>query len=265
VIHTFTGGTDGSGPGNGLTFDKFGNLYGMTPTGGAFGFGVVYQLRPQPNGSWKLNVVHAFTGGNDGALASAGRLTIDPVQHIYGVTTAGGANGLGVAFEISRTQTGWNFLTLYAFKDSPDGGEPYGGLLLDTQGNLYGTAYYAGANDVGTVYKLSHHNGAWTETVLYSFQGGTDGSKPISTLVPDAAGNLYGTTSEGGAGCSCGTIFKMAFAAGKWTETVLNRFYKPSSAYAYSGLVADPAGKNFYGTTVYGGPANGGTIYQFIP
>ena len=266
VIHSFTGGNDGSGPGSGLTFDPRGNLYGMTPTGGAYNFGVVYQLKPQTNGTWKLNVIHAFTGGDDGSSGSAGRFILDHAGNLYGVATVGGAYGFGVAFELMRSQTGWNLIPLYAFKDQPDGALPYGGLIFDKAGNLYGTTYYAGAHDVGTVYKLTHSNGAWTETVLYSFKGGTDGSSPIGAVVSDNAGNLYGTTSDGGTGCACGVIFKLAHNAnGTWTESVPYRFTgAPNAGFAYNGMVVDPAG-SFYGATVHGGPTNDGTIYKFTP
>jgi uncharacterized repeat protein (TIGR03803 family) len=267
VVHYFTGGDDGSGPGSGLTFDQRGNLYGMTPTGGADGFGVVYELQSQANGSWKLHVIHTFTGGSDGSSASAGRLIVDHAGNLYGVTTVGGANGDGVVFELARAQAGaWTLLPLYAFKDQPDGALPYSGLIFDKAENLYGTTYYAGANDVGTVYKLTHANGGWTETVLYSFKGGTDGSSPIGTLVSDEAGNLYGTTSDGGTGCACGVIFKLApNANGTWTESVPYRFPgAPKAGFAYNGMVSDSAG-NFYGATVHGGPANDGTIYKFTP
>jgi uncharacterized repeat protein (TIGR03803 family) len=266
VLHAFTGGNDGSGPGSGLAFDSHGNLYGMTPTGGAYGLGVVYQLHPEAAGTWKLNVLHAFTGGNDGSSASAGRLIFDAAGNIYGVTTVGGAHGDGVVFELTYLQGAWRLLPLYAFRDQPDGALPYGGLIFDKAGNLYGTTYYAGANDVGTVYKLTHANGAWRETVLYSFKGGTDGSSPISTLVMDEAGYLYGTTSDGGTSCACGVIFKLAHnASGGWTETVPYRFPgAPGAGFAYNGMVAGPSGV-FYGATTHGGTTNDGTIYEFTP
>jgi len=266
VIHQFTGGSDGSGPGSGLTFDAHGNLYGMTPTGGTYGLGTVYQLQPQSNGTWILNVIHTFTGGNDGSSASAGRLILDRAGNLYGVTTVGGANGEGVAFEITHANGTWTLTPLYAFKGQPDGAFPYGGLLFDNAGNLYGTTYYAGVHDFGTVYKLTHANGAWHETVLYSFKGNTDGSAPISTLVSDSAGNLYGTTSDGGTSCACGTIFKLTpNANGTWTESVPYRFPgSPGAGFSYNGMVADTAG-NFYGATTHGGSANDGTVYKFTP
>jgi uncharacterized repeat protein (TIGR03803 family) len=266
VIHAFTGGNDGSGPGSGLTFDHHGYLYGMTPTGGAYGLGVIFQLRPQANGTWGLNVIHTFTGGNDGSSGSAGRLIFDRAGSLYGVTTVGGANGKGVAFQLTHTQSGWTLVPLYAFKDQPDGALPYGGLIFDRAGNLYGTTYYAGANDVGTVYKLTHADGAWTETVLYNFKGGRDGSSPISTLVSDEAGNLYGTTSDGGTSCACGVIFKLAPGENSsWTESVRYRFPgAPNAGFSYNGMVGDSEG-NFYGATTHGGPTNDGTIYKFTP
>jgi len=266
VIHTFTG-SDGSGPGSGLSFDKAGNLYGMTPTGGKFGFGVIYQLKPGLSGNWSFRVIHTFTGGVDGSSASAGRLILDHAGNLYGVATVGGANGKGVAFKLHPSETGaWILKPLYAFKDQPDGALPYGGLKFDKSGNLYGTTYYAGARDLGTVYKLTHRDDSWTESVLYSFKGAPDGSSPISTLVRDAAGNLYGTTSDGGRRAGYGIIFKLAPGSNDtWTESVAYRFPGPPGAsLAYNGMVADSEG-NFYGATVHGGPTDDGTIYKFTP
>ena len=140
--------------------------------------------------------------------------------------------------------------------------------LFDKHGNLYGTTYYAGAHDLGTVYKLAPgSDGSWTESVLYSFKGGPDGASPISSLVSDAAGNLYGTTSDAGApSCGCGVIFKLAPGAnGSWTESVAFRFLgQPKPGFAYNGMVGDGAG-NFYGATVHGGSGNDGAIYEFTP
>jgi uncharacterized repeat protein (TIGR03803 family) len=268
VIYNFTGGNDGYGPGSGLTFDKHGNLYGMTPTGGVGGQGVIYELKPGQNGSWSLSVIHSFTGGKDGGTGSAGRLLLDGHGNLFGVATTGGANGKGTAFELTPTSTGnWRFKTLYAFKGQPDAGFPYGGLSLDTSGNLYGTTYYDGANNLGAVYELSPKpTGGWKEKVLYSFAGGRDGSSSISNLVIDATGDLFGTTSEGGAGCSCGTIFKLTpGGGGTWTESVVYRFRgTPDAGFAYNGMAVGSAG-HFYGATVHGGASNDGTIYRFKP
>lgn len=266
VVHSFTGGSDGSGPGSPVTLDKSGNLYGTTPTGGANGMGVVYEIRPSGT-SWKLRVIHAFTGGADGAGGSAGKLLADQAGNLYGTCTSGGVNGFGTVYELSPNQTAWKFATLYAFKDQPDGGLPYGSVVVDKQGNLYGTTYYAGVYDLGTVYKLAHKNGAWAESALYSFKGGMDGANPISSLVADASGNFYGTTSEGGSSsCGCGVIFKMTLTStGRWKESVVYRFPgSPEAGQAYNGMVTDSAG-NFYGATVHGGADNNGAIYEFTP
>jgi uncharacterized repeat protein (TIGR03803 family) len=269
VIHYFSGGNDGSGPGAGLTIDHHGNLYGVTPTGGANGLGVVYRLNQDASGNWTLTVLHTFTGGTDGATGSAGRLLFHGGR-LYGVATAGGANGKGIAYELKPSQAGeWTLTTIYAFRGQPDAGFPYGSLLLGTSGKLYGTTYYDGANNLGSVYELSRTSPSaarWNERVLYSFRGGSDGQNSLSNLVIDADGNLYGTTSEGGASGSYGTIFKLTPGAhGTWTESVAHRFQgPPDGASAYNGMVADAEG-NFYGATVHGGGADDGTIYQFTP
>ncbi len=228
--------------------------------------GVVYQIRATATG-WKLRVIHAFTGGADGAGGSAGRLLIDASGNIYGTCTTGGVKGFGTVYEISPNQSHWNFATLYAFKDNADGGLPYGSLVFDKFGNLYGTTYYAGAHDLGSIYKLTHASGRWTESVLYSFKGGSDGANPISSLVSDSTGNLYGTTSAGGdSGCDCGVIFKMhPSATGEWTESVVYRFPgMPGPGFAYNGMVRGAGGK-FFGATPRGGNSGDGAIYEFKP
>jgi uncharacterized repeat protein (TIGR03803 family) len=266
VIHTFTGGDDGSGPGTGLTLGRYGTLYGMTPTGGANGQGVIFLLRPMANGTWNLKVIHAFTGGTDGAGGSAGRL-LRYKGSLYGVTTTGGANAKGVAFRLTHPTGGWQFTTLYAFQGQPDAGFPYGALTPDGQGNLYGTTYYDGANNLGSVYQLAPQpDGTWKESVLYSFKGGSDGSGSISNVVFAKNGKMYGTTSAGGASCDCGVIFKLTPGSnGTWREYVTYRFKgAPDGGFAYNGMVGDSAG-NFYGTTVHGGTTDDGIIYKFTP
>ena len=265
VIHAFTGGDDGSGPGARLTIDRHGNLYGMAPTGGANGLGTIYQIYKDGTGNWTLKVIHTFTGGADGATGSAGKMLLHG-GHLYGAATAGGIYGNGTAFELTPTQSGeWTFKTIYSFKGQPDAGFPYGGLLFDASGNLYGTTYYDGAYDFGAVYELAPRPaGEWKEKVLYSFRGGSDGQNSISNLVMDAAGNLYGTTSEGGLGS--GVIFELTpMPSAPWVETVPHRFSgPPDGAFAYNGMVADGSG-NFYGATVHGGADDEGSVYQFTP
>jgi len=267
IVYAFQGGNDGYEPGSPVAFDSRGNLYGTTPLGGKYNLGVVYRISPNGTGGWNFRVIHTFTGGVDGGGGSAGKILIDSAGHLFGVCTVGGVNGFGTVYAMALVQGKWIFKTLYAFNDQPDGALPYGSVVADKFGNLYGTTYYAGANDWGTVYKLTRSNGAWTETVLYSFQGGTDGAQPISSLVSDGAGHFYGTTSAGGSStCGCGVIFEMfRNSAGQWSEKVRYRFPgAPNAGQAYNGMVSDAAG-NFYGATVHGGSTNDGAIYQFTP
>ena len=265
VIHAFTGGDDGSGPGARVTVDRSGNVYGMTPTGGAYGLGTIYKISQTIGGTWTFGVIHTFTGGADGGSGSAGRMILRN-GHLYGAATAGGTYGSGVVFELAPRGIGeWNFRTIYSFRGQPDGSFPYGALLFDRLGNIYGTTYYGGANGTGAVYELSpRQTGEWAVRIIYSFQTGSDGNSPISNLVPDTAGNLYGTTSEGGLGT--GTVFKLSpIGGGQWTETVVHAFQgPPDGGFSYNGMVVDPFG-NFYGATVHGGDNDDGCVYQFTP
>jgi uncharacterized repeat protein (TIGR03803 family) len=265
VLYNFTGGNDGSGPGGGVVFDNAGNLYGTTPDGGQFSEGVVYELSLQGS-AWEQTVIHAFTGGNDGAVGSLG-LLLFAGGDFYGISEEGGAHEAGTVFQLSPVAGGkWQFTTVYAFPGAPNAGFPYGGLITDGKGDLYGTTYYGGTGGVGTVFKLD--GTAKKESLLYSFEEGTDGGYPTSTLVFDAVGNLYGTTSMGGLpACDCGTVFELSPVRGQntWTETVLHRFKeKPDGGYPYYGLSSDPSG-NLFSTTASGGNSEAGIVFEFTP
>jgi uncharacterized repeat protein (TIGR03803 family) len=265
VVHAFSGGDDGSGPGAGLTIDSNGDVYGTTPTGGTYGQGTIFRLHRGSGGAWKLKVLHAFTGGSDGIGGSAGRLVLAG-NHLYGTATSGGDNSQGTAFELTQGKHGnWRFKPTYEFTGQPDAGFPYGGLALDTSGNLYGTTYYGGASGMGSVYRLAHKAGVWSEKLLYSFKGGSDGGAPLGNLVLDPGGNLFGTTSGGGS-AGAGVVFELVPPPGsKWTENVGHAFQgPPDGAYAYNGLVADGAG-NYFGATTRGGAGDEGAIYEFTP
>jgi uncharacterized repeat protein (TIGR03803 family) len=267
ILYAFKGGNDGFGPGSGLVFDGAGNLFSTTPDGGKHSAGVVFELSPGANG-WKQKVTHAFTGGNDGAIGSLGLLLFDGAGNLYGIAELGGAHGAGTVYELSPTPRGvWKQKTLYAFKGMPDAGFPYGGLNWDAAGNLYGTTYFGGNSGTGSVFQLSPGpNGTWQESVLYNFQGGTDGSFPTSTLIFDAAGNLFGTTSTGGRpSCDCGTVFKLTLSGGSWNEKIVHFFGKGSDGYSPNyGLTFDPAG-NLNGTTPAGGTGGHGMIFRLTP
>ena len=276
VLYSFTGGRDGAGPGSGLVLDKSGNLYGTTPSGGkpnacaGLGCGVIYQLAPV-KGGWKENVIHTFTGGKDGATGSLGRLLFDKAGNLYGLAEIGGdltcnpPSGCGAAYRLSPLPGGkWKMATLYAFKGQPDASFPYGGLISDASGNLYGTTYFGGMTGAGSVFELKPgSNGKWTETVLYSFQGTADGGNPTTTLVLSSAGNLYGTTSAGGDSNGDGVVFKLTPSAGGWKESVAHQFHGADGANPNYGLVQDKAG-NLYGVTPFGGHGQG-VVFQMGP
>jgi uncharacterized repeat protein (TIGR03803 family) len=220
IIHAFHrggGGTpDGQNPDAGLIIDKSGDLYGTTYFGGPDDQGIVFKLAPTKGGRWKERILFRFhglehaTGGAD----PYGGLVMDRAGNLYGTTTGGGDTVLqsGVVFKLTPTQKGeWKETVIHAFPTPRyhDGELPYTGLLIDASGNLYGAAFAGGGKQepncqdfdgCGVVYKLlPTSNGRWKETILYAFQGGSDGSVPEDDrLVMDAAGNLYGTTFAGG-------------------------------------------------------------------
>ena len=285
VLYNFTGGKDGGYPYGGLTMDKAGNLYGTTLYGGV-GFGAVYKLSHQGSG-WILNPLYNFAGGNDGAGA-IGRMVFGPDGSLYGVTVSGGGGtcsvygytGCGTIFNVKPQPTRprtvldpWNETVLYRFTGGNDGAYPYDGdLLFDQAGNIYGTTIYGGAggggscsgSNCGTVYKLSRSGGTWTQSVLYNFTGGNDGGLPHHGLVWDTAGNLYGTTYQGGA-VQLGTVFQLTPSGSGWIENVLyNLGVGNEGGNPYSGVIFDNAG-NLYGATATYGPGGAGSVFQLTP
>jgi uncharacterized repeat protein (TIGR03803 family) len=164
---------------------------------------------------------------------------------------------------------------LHTFSGGSDGNQPYGGVVFDHAGNLYGTTQFGGAHAQGTVFRLTHTTLGWRETLLHSFAGGNDGAVPIGGVILDGAGNLYGTTSSGGdPACQCGNVFELTPSGTGWTKSTLHNFTGGSDgAYPGTGLVFDGTG-NLYGTTVYGGyptksqciaTAGCGTVFKLTP
>jgi uncharacterized repeat protein (TIGR03803 family) len=250
VLYAFTGGVDGGLPLAGLVRDGAGNLYGTTFQGGASGYGTVFKL----DKTGEETVLHSFTAGWDGAYPQAG-LVRDGAGNLYG-TTVGGRRG-SVVF---RLNANGKETVLHTF-DGADGSDPMAGLVRDAAGNLYGTTAHGGQggcdHGCGVVFKLDRTG---KETVLHSFTGtGGDGAYPYAGLIRDAAGNLYGTTVQGGSS-DYGTVFKLD-KTGK--ETVLYSFTGTGGdgGAPDAGLVPDAA-RNLYGTTFGGGFADYGTVFK---
>jgi len=259
IVHSFTGSSDGGQPLSGLiALGKL--LYGTTNAGGSSNYGVVFKMTT----SGTETVLHSFAGGPDGANPQAS-LVRDKAGHLYGTTTAGGASGLGTVFKIS----GEKETVLYSFAGGSDGADPQARLALDATGNLYGTTFQGGSKGNGTVFRLAppkSKTGSWTETIPYSFGTGTDGANPVAGVTFDAAGNLYGTTSAGGA-YGYGTVFQLV-PGSSWTEKILYSFQNQNDgSVPYAGLISDRAG-NFYGAATQGGDGGdngGGTIFELTP
>jgi uncharacterized repeat protein (TIGR03803 family) len=260
LIHKFKGGADGAHPTAGLIFDAAGNLYGTTAYTGANynGNGTVFKLAPKPDGTWRISELHRFHRA-DGRRPYAG-LVFDAAGNLYGTTAGGGAYDRGTVFKLAPNPDGsWVESVLYSFS----GSGPFSRVIFDAAGNLYGTIYQGGADHNGTVFKLSPNpDGTWTESVLYDFTGGADGSQPLASLIFDAGGNLYGTT-WGGAD-SNGTVFKLTpNPDGSWTESVLHSF-AGGGANPEASLIFDAVG-NLYGTTSGGGAYGLGTVFRLTP
>lgn len=256
ILHSFTGnGGDGVYCNGTPILDEQGNLYGTCNSGGASGDGTVYKISRTGNAT----VLHSFTGtAGDGANPNSA-LMRDNHGNLYGTTTTGGAFNAGTVFKLDQAG---NETIIHSFTGSAgDGATPYGGLIQDEAGNLYGTTGAGGAFSNGTIYKIDKHG---VETVLHSFNAATgDGKSPFGSLVRDCRGNLFGTTLGGGS-ADDGTVFELT-AAGN--ETVLHSFtggftaFTGDGAYPDAGLVLDEQG-NLYGITTAGGAARNGTVFK---
>jgi len=278
TLHTFQGGSDGAGPAAGVVFGPDGALYGTT-TGidGGSDYGTVFMLRPPANAPhsiifpWTETVLYRFTGGADGANPGYGNLIFDAAGNIYGTTVRGGDNGLGTVYELTPSNGSWTETVLYSFSMSDNGGYyPYGAVVLDSSGNLYGTTYLGGITGLGSLFELTPSGSSWTETLLHSFGTG-DGYNPYGGLIIDQQDNLYGTTASGPGNQTGGTAYELQPAGTNWTYTILAALPAQLGMIGpLDALTMDAAG-NLYGTSneglsTYGGvfkltPSGGSWIY----
>jgi len=248
-------------PTAGLVADSTGKLYGTTET-------TTFELSPGlgPD-SWKETILHRFgIRKGDGGGSYAG-LILNAAGNLYGTTEGGGAHNGGTVYEVEHTATGWKEKVLHSFAvNYTDGHTPgWGALVMDAKGSLYGTTAGGGCCG-GVVFKLApRSDGKWKETILYQFQGGAMGFEAGAGVVMDKAGNLYGTTINGGSGCACGVVYKLAPGPkGKWTYTLLHTFSGSDGAQPDANLILDDKG-NLYGTTATGGAYGGGVVFEITP
>ena len=290
----------GAFPTGNLLFDASGNLFGVDSEGGpssncvlfSAGCGLVFELSPTSTNSWQESVLRTFNNGTGGGALTGG-LVADAAGNFYGAAYIGGnlsdcsPYGCGNVFRLSPNGSGgWQETVLYNFTGGVDGALPAATLIFDGAGNLYGTAAQGGSNNTqcqprsgcGVVFELSPTaSGPWTQTVLHTFTGGSDGSGTFAGLVFDTAGNLYGTALNAGnlndcGGGGCGVVFELSpSSGGGWTETVLHTFTGHNDGgLSFSALIRDPAG-NLYGTASSGGNLSDcgghgcGVIFKLAP
>ena len=250
VIHSFTGGAGGAVPYAGVSIGQDGNLYGTTAFGGSYNKGTVFRVTP----SGERTVLHEFGGPGDGQSPKA-----EPIQgadgKLYGVAGAGGVNGNGMIYTLGLDGT---YAAVYSFAATGDGRGPTGRLLPLADGSFYGTTYYGGSRDAGTIFKLSATGAV---SVLHSFGAAGDGQNPYAGLILGRDGQLYGTSNGGGSKAS-GTVFRYPLGG---AESVVYSFSGAGDGrFPTAGLVQASNGA-LYGACQYGGDGDRGVVFELLP
>jgi len=246
VLYSFQcGPNDGEYPESGLALDASGNLYGTTAAGGAKSHGTAFKLSAEG----AETVLHSFAGApNDGAAPGYGALARDAAGNLYGTTSNGGTQNVGIVFKLAPNGRETVLANL-----SGSNGYAYSGVIRDSAGNLYGTGYGAGRDDFGSVFKLTP---ARILNTLYTFLPASDGQHPVGGLVRDSLGNLYGTTEAGGTS-EAGTVFEVSTDGSEGAYSLT----KHEGGAPEAGLIRDGAG-NLYGTTSAGAASNYGSVFR---
>ena len=255
-------GANGTNPYAGPIADAAGDLFGTTNSGGAGGYGTVFELVNNGGGAYTPVTLLSFANGANGQYPYAGLIT-DAAGDLFGTTGYGGTYNNGTVFELVNHGGGaYTPTTLLSFNGA-NGQYPYAGLIADAAGDLFGTTAEGGTYNNGTVFELVNHGGGvYTPVTLLSFNG-TNGTNPYSGLTADAAGDLFGTTNSGGA-YGVGTVFELVNdGGGAYTPVTLLSFNGANGAYPYAGLIADAAG-DLFGTTSSGGAPGRGTVFELV-
>lgn len=273
TLYSFSDGNDGAGPIAPLVFGPDGALYGSTSAGGGGpcltsnnyrGCGTIFKLLPPPRSpasvvySWTSSILYRFNG-TDGSYPQ-GDLTFDASGTMYGTTVNGGTPGWGLVYSLTQSHGNWTENILYQARNNGDGQYPWGGVVFDASGNIYGILAAGGQNGFGAIYKLAHSGSGWQENTLHTFSfQGNDGAYPQSGLIKDASGNLYGATTHlPGAG---GSAFELTPSGGDWNYNFLDSFSGGINVGPEDKLVMDAAG-NLYGTTFADGQYGYGSVFQ---
>ncbi len=268
VLHTFTGG-DGRLPQAPLTMDRAGNLYGTASEGGLYDVGTAFKLSRR-NGSYTFSLLYSFEGivTLDGAYPGA--VVLAPDGTLYGSCGDGGQFvQYGTIFRLrppasicASISCPWTETIVYSFQGGSDQGGP-GDIVFNAAGDIVGVTGDTGGSDSGTVFEFTPSGSGWTYNLLYTFPGnGSAGQSPSSALVIDNAGNLYGTTLDGGTG-GYGTVYQLTPSGPGWVQNLLYSFDRTTGAYPY-GVILDSTG-DLFGTTSGGGTNNGGTLFELSP
>jgi uncharacterized repeat protein (TIGR03803 family) len=249
---------DGAAPGFGaLAIGPDGTLFGTTEAGGWGYFGTTFEICDCKGREVQL---HQFGFGTDGGQPIGG-VVLDSAGNLYGSTSLGGAYGFGTVFKETKSGDTWTESVIYNFKGGDDGLNPPAGVTLDATGNLYGTTSFGGAHNLGVVYKLSPSSTGWIQTVLHTFKGRSDGQYPVGGVVFDEAGNLYGTTFDGGVNGG-GVVYELSPSDKGWKFTVL---------YSFAGIYGGPYNKltlangSIYGSTEAEGANGLGSVFKLTP
>jgi uncharacterized repeat protein (TIGR03803 family) len=270
VLHAFGSlSGDGANPLAGLTIDSQGNLYGTASAGG-LGYGSAFELK-RVGSSFIYRPLYSFRGGNDGDTPVTG-IAIGTNGSLFGTTEHGGGSAnVGTVFNVQPPPTScktvlcpWRETVVLSFNEG-NGFYPYGQLISDPAGNLYGTTIYGGQRNSGEVYELSPSSGGWTENILYSFGTGAGGYQPVGGVILDRAGNFYGTTRFGTKG-RYGSVYQLMPSGQGWVENTIYSFTGGSDGgEPEASLLMDSSG-NLYGTTGWLPDSNNpGTVFELSP
>ena len=273
VLHSFNG-SDGYSPNQLISVAADGSIYGSTYYGGTgtfctSGCGTLFHLQPPASFCrsvscpWNATVIHDMQGEpNDGSLPNFGALTVDAAGNIYSTSETGGLYNGGAVYELVRSGNTWSPKVLYSFTGYLDGANPWGGVIIDQSGNIFGTATSA-FDGAGVVFELTPAGPGYTYHVLHTFNGGTDGGIPSGPLAMDPSGNLFGVTeSEGPNGG--GTVWELSPNNGGWNFSLVYSFTDGPFSGPVGGLLLDTAG-NLYGATIYNGAYNYGSVFKLTP